>query len=105
MLLHREERHTDAIGPGLRKRKSQLLAFTHKELMRNLDEDARAVAGFRIAAARAAMRQVEKNLDSLADDVVALMAADAGDEPDPAGVVLVRRVVETLGGRQSISWV
>ena len=84
------------------KLEAELLALAREELVWNLDEDAGAVAGFGIAAAGAAMRQVEQHLDSLADDVVAFLAADAGDKPDAAGVVLVRRVVETLGGRQAI---
>src|ERR1041385_7401111 len=48
------------------------------------------------------MRQVQQNLNSLADDVVALVTADAGYEPDPASIMLVRGVVEALGGWQSI---
>ncbi len=102
VLLDRQERHADAVGSGLRQREAEFLAFAGKELVRNLDEHAGAVAGFRIAAAGAAMRQVEQNLNSLADDVVTFLAADAGDKPDAAGVVLVRRVVETLGGRQAV---
>ena len=76
--------------PGLGQREAQLRAFAGKELVGNLDQNAGAIAGFRIAAAGAAMRQVEQNLNSLADDVVTFLAADAGDEADPAGVVLVR---------------
>ena len=37
--------------------------------------------------------------------VVALLTRDAGDEHDSAGVVLMRRVVETLRWRQAIGWV
>ena len=70
--------------------------------MGNLNEHAGAIAGFRVAATSAAMRQIEQNLNALADDVVTFMAADAGHEPDSAGVVLVRRMVETLRRRQTI---
>ena len=104
VLLDRQKRHADAVGPRLRQREAQLLAFAGEEFVGNLDQDAGAVAGFRIAAAGAAMRQVEQNLNSLADDVVALMAADAGDKPDAASVVLVRRVVETLRRQEASHW-
>jgi hypothetical protein len=33
---------------------------------------------------------------------VALLAFYAGDEAHTAGIVLVRRVIETLGGRKSV---
>src|SRR5271165_3448970 len=102
VLLDRQKRHADAIRSRFRKREAQLLAFPREEFVRNLDEDAGTVAGFRIAAAGAAMRQVEQYLNSFADDVVTFMAADAGDKTDAAGVVLVRWVVEALGGRQAI---
>ena len=42
--------------------------------MRNLDQDAGAIAGFRIAAASAAVRQVDQDLQTLLDDVVRLVA-------------------------------
>jgi hypothetical protein len=71
--------------------------------MGNLDQNARTIPGFRIAAASATMRQVQQYLNSLADDVVTFVAADAGDKADPASVVFLRRVVETLGRRQTIS--
>ena len=67
-----------------------------KELVRNLNQDAGAVAGFRIAAARAAMRQVDEDLNALGDDVVRRFAVDVGDKADTAGVVLVTRIVQAL---------
>ncbi len=39
---------------------------------------------------------VHEHLDALANDVVAFFAADAGDETDSAGVMFMRRVVQTL---------
>ena len=89
-------------APGLGQSEAQLLAFAREELVRNLDEHAGAVAGFRIATAGAAVRQVQKNLNSFANDVVAFIAVDAGHKPDPASIVLVRGVVEALSGGQSI---
>ena len=67
--------------------------------MRNLNQDAGAIAGFRIAAAGAAVGQVDQDLDALADDVVGLLAIDAGDKADAAGVVLMLRIVKSLRSR------
>jgi hypothetical protein len=40
--------------------------------------------------------QVFQNLERLPDDVVRLASFDVDDEANAAGVMLVRRVVETL---------
>ena len=40
-------------------------ALPREELVRNLDQDARAVAGLRVAAAGAAVREVDQDLDAL----------------------------------------
>src|SRR5258708_300128 len=48
------------------------------------------------------MRQVDKDLDALFDDLVALLAANAGDKSDAAGIMLVRRVIKTLRRRQTV---
>jgi len=47
--------------------------------VRNLDEDAGAVAGLRIAARCAAMGEVDEDLETFADNLVALLAANAGN--------------------------
>ena len=67
--------------------------------MRNLDEYAGAIAGFGVAAAGAAVGQVDQNLNSLLNDLMTLIAANAGYEPDTASIVLVLRVVKTLRRR------
>ena len=90
----------DAVLARRRQRKAQRRAFAREKLVRNLNQDAGAVAGFRIAAAGAAMRQVDEDLQSLGDDVVRLLALDVDDEADTAGVVLVLRIVETLLRRE-----
>jgi len=68
----------------------------------DLEENAGAIAGFGIASARPPVRQVEQHLDSLAYDIVTFVAANVGYESNPAGVVLLRRMVQTLGGRRTI---
>ena len=67
--------------------------------MRDLNQDAGAVASFRIASACATVRQVYEDLNSLLDDLVAFFSTNARDKADSAGIVLVRRIIETLSGR------
>ena len=83
-------------GAGSEKPSSQ---FRDRKSVRNLDQYSRAVAGLRIAAASAAMRQIDQNLDAFEHDVVRLPALDVGDKPDAASVVLVLGPVQALSRR------
>jgi hypothetical protein len=103
MFLHRQERHAYAISAGQRQLEAQFAALPNKKLMWDLQENAGAVARLGIAPARPAVRQVEQHLDSFAYDFVAFVAANIGHEPDPAGIVLLRRMVETLPGQLLVS--
>jgi len=60
--------------------------------------DAGAVAGVHLAAAGAAVFEVQQHLDGVADDTVALLPLDVGDETDATGVVLVGGIVQALLG-------
>src|SRR6202034_2280432 len=81
---------------------SQLGALARIEFVRNLNQHTGAVAGLGVAAARAAVRQIQQHLDSLQKNVVALLAPDTRHKPDPAGIVLLRRIVQTLRRRHAI---
>ena len=70
-------------APASGKRKPKLAALPRKKLVRDLDQNAGAVAGLRIAAAGAAMGQVEQHFNSLANDVVALCPAMLATNPMP----------------------
>ena len=89
--IARQEHEADAVLAGGRERRRSNLS---QKLVRDLEEDAGAVAGVGLAAARAAVRQVLEHLQRLADDGVRLAAFDVHDEADAAGVVLVAGVVE-----------
>ena len=56
-----------------------------------------------IAACGSAMGEVDEHLEALADDVVAFFAANAGHEAHAAGIVLIARVIETLGMRKTVT--
>ena len=60
--------------------------------MRDLHQDAGAVAGARIGADRAAMLEIEQDGQRVLDDLVRLAALDVGNESDAAGILFLRRI-------------
>ena len=69
---------------------------TSEELVRNLDQDTRAIAQQRIVAGRAAMLEVHQNPQALLDNRMALDVLDVGDKTDATGVAFVNRIVQPL---------
>ncbi len=92
----RHEQHADAVLAGLRQREAELLRLAREELVRDLHQDAGAVAGARIGADRAAMLEVEQDGQRILDDLVRLAALDVGDEADAAGILVERGIVEAV---------
>ena len=93
MLLYRKERHAHGVLTGPGQFKSKNFGFFDKKLVWNLNQNAGAVAGLGIATAGPAVGEVNENLNSLLDDVVALVAADAGHESHTACIVLERWII------------
>src|SRR5690606_13535405 len=91
----RQEDQTDAVAARRRQLERQVRRGA-EELVRDLNQDAGAVAGVRLAAARAAVLEIQQDLDALGDDVVRLAALEMDDEPDAAGVLLVLGIVKSL---------
>ena len=83
-------------SPRAGQREPELGALAREELVRDLDQNARPVARLRVAAAGAAVGEVDEDLDALADDLVRAFATDVGDEADAAGIVFVDGTVEPL---------
>ena len=67
-----------------------------EETVRHLHENAGAVAGIGLAAAGAAMVEIDQNCQRLADDLVGLFPLDIGNKADATGVMLELWIVETL---------
>ena len=61
-----------------------------------MNQNARAVAHQRIGTDRTTVVEVFQNLERLRHDGVALVAFDVGHKTHAAGVVFIRRVVQTL---------
>src|SRR5258706_777444 len=95
-MLHRQEHHTDAVTPRLRQNESQLYALPRQELMRDLNENACAVARFRIAPAGATVRQIDEDLDPFLHDLVRFLAIKIHHEAHAAGVVLLTGMIQSL---------
>jgi hypothetical protein len=102
MLFNRQESHAYGVLAGRRQFESENRALASKKLVRNLNQDAGAVTSFGIAAAGAAMGEIYQDLDSLLDDLMALLTANAGYKTHSASVVLIRGIVETLRRRQTV---
>ena len=89
----RQEHEARAVRPRRRQRERHDLA---QERVRHLDEDAGAVARVGLAAARAAVLEIDQDAQRLAHDVVRAVSLHVDDEADAAGVVLGARIVQTL---------
>ncbi len=80
MLIDRQKDHGHAIGAGLGQLDPQFPALARKKDMRNLDQDACAVARFRIATRSATMCELEQDLKALTNNLVAFFSANAGNK-------------------------
>src|SRR5262249_50249133 len=99
LRVGRQEHAADAVVARRRQREAQLGAPLFEEAVRRLDEEAGAVAGVLLAAAGAAVLQVEQPVDRHLDDLVRAAVVQVDDEADAAGVVLVPWVIQPLPGR------
>jgi hypothetical protein len=95
-LLARHEQRADGILAGSRKREAGFLRLARKERVRDLYENASAIAGARIGADGATMFQIAKNADRVGDDLMRLLALDVGNEADAARIFFECGVVETF---------
>ena len=98
--LLRQEHHPRTVLPDRGQRDPELAAGPAQERVRQLDQDAGAVALQGVGARGAPVREVLEDGERVADDRVVLLPLDVRDEAQPARVVLVRRVVEPLAGRR-----
>ena len=100
--LLRQKHHADAVLSERRQREPLPAAGAAQECVGKLDQDARAVALQRVGAGRAAVGKILEDLQALRDDRMAGLALDVRDEPQAAGIVLVRRIVHSLPRRGQV---
>src|SRR3546814_18041438 len=96
ILVARHEAHRDRIVAGLRQDDSGPFRPVAQQFVGNLDQNPGAVANQRVSAHRAAMVDVEKNLEPATNDLIGLAALNVGDEANAAGIAPVNWIVKTL---------
>jgi hypothetical protein len=90
-----EPRAVAAFGGQADTKAHRLVA---QEAIRHLHEDARAVTGIDLAAAGAAMQQIDQQLQRLLHDRMRPLPLYVHDEADATGVALVLREIQPLPG-------
>src|SRR5213594_3503824 len=99
LALHdiaRQEHAADPVVLRAGQGDAEAAAVLAEEFVGDLQENAGAVAGVRLAATGAAVQEVDQHEEALADDRVGLAALDVDHEADAARVVPERRVGQAL---------
>src|SRR5690606_36501452 len=94
--IARQEDDAAAVRARFGKLEAELLRRGGQELVRHLQQHARAVAGIRFGAAGTAVIEVREDLQALLQDLVRFAPLRIDHEADAASVVLVSRVIEAL---------
>ena len=102
VFVGRQEDHADAVLSRVGKPDPGEAARRAQKRVRELQEDAGTVARLGVTTARASMAQVDEQLEAVTDDAVRPLAVKVRDEPDAAGRVLVRGIVEPFRARKSL---
>ncbi len=98
------ENHPDAVAERLGQVKAQLLTLDGEELVRNLEQNARPIAGRFVGAGCPPVCQVDEDLHAVFEDRVVPRARDIHHGADPTRIVFILRFVQTLV-MQSRHWV
>ena len=96
-----QEAHADAVFAGAGKLDPRLARQDLQRRVRDLDQHAGAVAGVRVAAQGAAVVEAGQHLQGVVEQAARSAAVHVDDKADPARIVLVRGVVQTLTGRDA----
>ncbi len=86
-----EEHQSGAVAALGRQLHAELLRLGAEESVRHLNQDAGAVAGVDLAAAGAAVQQIDQELERVPNDRMRTLPLDVHDKPDATGVMLVVR--------------
>ena len=100
-FLLRQEAHRDGVAPGRRQLQRHLVRPVAQQAIGHLDQAAGTIAHQRVGPDRAAMVEIDQDLQAATDDLVRLAALDIGHEADPARIVFVAWIVQSLALRKS----
>ncbi len=92
----RQENEAGAIIAERRQMQTDRWRLMREKPVRHLDQNTGAVAGIGLAAAGAAMFQIDQDLQGVLNDLMALAVLEIGDEADAARVMLVARIIKSL---------
>ncbi len=101
--IAREKHQAGPVAALRRQREPQALGLFAEEPIGHLNQDAGAISRVGLASARPAVQQVDKQLQRGRDDGVALATLDVDEEADATGVVLVPRIVKSLGWHRLVA--
>ena len=93
----RQKHDAGRVAAGLRKVDSLLRHFAAQEIVRHLEQHPGAVAGFGVAARRAAVREIGQHLEPVPDDLIGLHAANVRHNAYSTGAVLELGTVQPKG--------
>ena len=96
LLVLREEQHGHAIVALCRQNLATLLSLFTEKVMRNLEQDAGAVAGVLLESRAAAVLQVDQNGQCVVQDLVMALAVDIGKRADAACIVVEFGAIKAL---------
>ena len=96
LVVLREEQHGHAIVALCRQNLAALLSLFTEKVMRNLEQDASAVAGVLLESRAAAVLQVDQNGQRIVQDLVMALAVDIGKRADATCIVVEFGAIKAL---------
>src|SRR4029450_12383512 len=99
--IARHEQRADRVFARLGQDKAETVRLLGEELVRDLHQNAGAVAGARIGADRPAMFEVAEDGERVLDQLVRSPALDVGNKAHTAGILVERGIIKALRRRQS----
>ena len=96
LVVLREEQHGHAIVALCRQNLAALLSLFAEKMMRNLEQDAGAVAGVLLESRTAAVLQVDQNGQRVVQNLVMALAVDIGKRADATCIVVEFGAIKAL---------
>ena len=96
LVVLREEQHGHAIVALCRQNLAALLGLFTEKVMRNLEQDAGAVAGVLLESRTAAVLQVDQNGQRVVQNLVMALTVDIGKRADATCIVVEFGAIKAL---------
>ena len=96
LVVLREEQHGHTIVALCRQNLAALLGLFTKKVMRNLEQDASAVAGVLLESRAAAVLQVDQNGQRIVQNLVMTLTVDIGKRADATSIVVEFGAIKAL---------